>query len=207
LALQDNVATKGILSEESDGFDGFISRVDATGNGAFGAPAPFVYVKFTPTGMEKVAIDDEASFGNMEWDLAFRRYVIRTNSGVGGPSCARAARLPANPSFESVTGPPTDDSLYRTEEYTTGTCELIPDGSGLPDAPSTAMAKFWEYPAGCVKMTDQVFVIELKDGHHVKFQVLAYYDPQVVQDSCDAGDGVGGQYTSAIMRTHWAYLD
>ena len=86
----------GLIANVADG-EGWYSLVDATAGGAFNPnPHSFVYGKFTDTGLVKVDISDEASLDSMDWDIAFRRYVVRINSGNSGPSCVTAARLPGN---------------------------------------------------------------------------------------------------------------
>jgi len=205
LNLNDVASTRGV-SNMADG-DGFISVVDATAGGFMGNEG-YVYVKFTEEGLVTVGTSDEDSFYNMDWDLGFRRYIVRLNSGVSGPSCVSAARLSPGTNYEALTELPDGlDGLYRTEEYfSEGACELIPDGSGLPDAPATALASFWEYP-GCVQMTGNVFVIQLADGHHVKFEVLAYYYEAVQQECQDFGTYSTMPSGSGNMKVRWAYLD
>lgn len=202
----------GLITNEANG-EGWYSLVDATAGG-FGANPPdsFVYGKFTATGLEKVAISDEQSLASMDWDIAFRRYVIRINSGNSGPSCVTAARLPEDqPVFDSVTTVP-EGLTYHADEYFTADpdCALIPDGTGMPDSPATALGGYWEYP-GCVAMTLHVFVIELASGQHVKLVVTEYYwdaaaaDPGAGQDECDT-TGTTAPTGSANIHFRWAFL-
>src|SRR5688572_15324551 len=118
---------------------GFASEIDATG-GAGGGIEPkesFVYARFTASGLERVDLGDEAAFNSTGWDIAFRRYVIRLNSGVSGPSCVDGARTAANTDYDTLTAEPAGLE-YRTEAYYTSSCSLVPDGSGL-GAPGTAL--------------------------------------------------------------------
>src|SRR5262245_16087908 len=82
--LQKDI-TKGLITDMADG-TGWISAVDATAGGAF-APTPesYTYAKFTDQGLTKVMISDEMALDSVDWDIAFRRYVIRINSGNSGP--------------------------------------------------------------------------------------------------------------------------
>jgi hypothetical protein len=49
-------------------------------------------------------------------------------------------------------------------------------------------------------MTDNVYVLELASGRHVKLQVLSYYSPDV-QTACNHT----GMVTD--FRVRWAFLD
>jgi hypothetical protein len=196
--------TPGKVGNMADG-SGWISTVDATAGGAFASdPTSYTYAKFGADGLTKVALGDEAALDSMDWDIAFRRYVVRINSGNSGPSCVQAAHLPGKPKFEDVT---TVDAgaLFRSDEYFTQSCDLIPDGSGLMGSPATALSSYWTYP-GCVQMTDNVFIVALADGQNLKLQVSDYYTP-AVQDQCDTKGSVPMSNTgSANFIVRWAFL-
>jgi hypothetical protein len=203
----------GLISTVADG-EGWYSLADATAGGAFNPnPHAYVYAKFNDTGLDKVAISDEQSLDSMDWDIAFRRYVIRINSGNSGPSCVTAARLPGTPppDYDNVTTLP-DNLTYHADEYFTASpdCSLIPDGTGLPDSPATALGSYWSYP-GCVAMTGNVFVLELANGRHLKLTVTEYYwdaqaaEPGAGQAACD-DSGTAPTTGSANIHFRWAYL-
>jgi hypothetical protein len=193
----------GLITSQADGA-GWISNIDAVAGGAFNITDSYTYGKFTPEGLVKVDISDEASLTSMDWDIAFRRYVIRINSADSGPSCVEAARVPMA-TFADLTSVP-DTLTYHPDDYFTDSCDFIPDGSGLESSPATALAAYYEYP-GCVKMSDFVFVIVLADGHHVKFAVDSYYYPEI-QETCDTTGMVPMADTgSANFVVRWAFLD
>ncbi|APR78444.1 Hypothetical protein A7982_03791 [Minicystis rosea] len=194
----------GLITNTADGA-GFISNVDATAGGAFvSKPDSYTYGKFTAQGLEKVSISDEASLDSMDWDIAFRRYIVRVNSADSGPSCVQAGRMPGTPKYEEVTSVPEGHS-YHPDDTFTDSCELIPDGSGLDDSPATALSGYWTYP-GCVQMTHRVFIIALADGRHVKFTVDDYYSP-AVQQQCDETGAIPMSNTgSANFVVRWAFL-
>lgn len=196
--------TPGKIESAADG-SGWKSNIDATAGGPF-APKPdsYTYGKFTDTGLQKVEISDEQSLDSMAWDIAFRRYVVRINSGDSGPSCVQGARVPGNAKYEDVTTIP-DNLGYHKDDIFTDSCDIIPDGSGLPDSPATALSSYWTYP-GCVKMTDHVFIVALADGRHVKLVIDSYYSP-AVQDQCDATDTIPMSNTgSANFIMRWAFI-
>lgn len=183
---------------------GWKSEIDAAAGG-MSPRESYVYARFTATGLEKVAIGDEAALESMGWDIAFRRFIVRLNSGVSGPSCVDGARTAANTDFDALTAEPAELE-YRTEAYYTESCELVPDGSGL-GSPGTALQSFWRYP-GCVQMTGNVFVVRLADGRKVKLVVSHYYEPSV-QEYCDANDMIspGDSGAAAKVGVRWAFLD
>lgn len=196
-------AAPGLITEEADGA-GFRVHVDATAGG-FGVQNPhsYVYGRFTETGLEKVEISDDDSIGSMDWDIAFRRSTIRINSGNSGPSCVAATRMQDGTKYEDVNAAP-ENLPYRTDEYFSEACEMIPDGSGLPGSPAVAV-HFWTYN-GCVKMNGNVFVVRLADGRHVKLIVDSYYEP-AVQEQCDTTDTIPMMGTgSGNVRFRWAFL-
>lgn len=200
LSLKTVVSDGGVTEEGAT--PGATTYIDARGGGLM-VNQSFTYAKFTRGGLVKVELTDEEAFESMEWDIALPRYLIRLNSGVSGPSCVQGARTVANTTFESVTSVP-ENLNWRSEDYFTSSCDLIPDGSGLTSAASV-LASFWSYRS-CLQMTDNVYVVHLRDGHHVKVQVLGYYDP-APQQVCNMTGSVPNPSGSGNMRIRWAYLD
>ncbi len=202
--LQSDVTT-GAISSDADGA-GFRSKVDATAGGAFvPKPESYTYGRFTATGLEKVEISDEKALESMDWDIAFRRYVVRINSKYSGPSCVQAARVPGK-TYDEVTAVP-EKLTYHVDDYFTDSpdCSLIPDGSGLPGSPANALSSYWTY-GNCVKMSHNVFVVALADGRHLKLEVESYYTA-AVQDQCDTKDSIPQDNTgSANFVVRWAFL-
>lgn len=212
LAMTDDPNPREL--EDTDLGDFHEVRVDATAGG-FNAPAPdgYIYGKFTDDGFVKVDVLDDASFDSMDWDVAFRRFVIRLNSGVGGPSCVTAANLGDNTAFAAVDSVP-DGAEFNAESYWGDGCSFQADGSGLPTAPGTVLQNYWSYsPDGCLQMTGNVYVLQLADGRFVKMNVAAYYeatgageDPLDAQLACDTDGAATQPNTSAIIRFRWAFL-
>ncbi len=202
LFTDPNAAT---IENTADG-NGFTTHVDATAGG-FSPSMSYVYARFTEDGLTLVDIGDEAAFDSMDWDIAFRRFIIRLNSGPSGPSCVSAARTAPSTDYDGLTAPP-DGLEYHTEEYYSAApvCTLVPDSYGLM-SPATVLANFWEYP-GCVAMTGNVYVLQLATGRHVKLTVTDYYDP-TVQDMCDTTGSVdmSAPTGSGNIRLRWAFLD
>ncbi|HJL18813.1 MAG TPA: HmuY family protein [Sandaracinaceae bacterium LLY-WYZ-13_1] len=200
LMLLDTVAS-GAITDETEG-DAFQHHVDATAGGR--APTEsFVYARFEDDGLQKVEVDDEAAFESTEWHIAFRRFVVRVNGGVSGPSRVTVARTAPGTDFEALDAVP-EGLMFRQEAYFTETCEYVSDGSGI-GSPATALSSFWSY-AGCVSMTGNVYVLALPSGRHVKLEVLSYYNPDV-QDTCDESNTISSPSGSGNVRIQWAFLD
>lgn len=218
LALRQTPAPEGKIADESDVNEApegvFFTHIDATGGGVTPSQS-YVYARFTETGLEQVDISDDEALASTEWDLAFRRFVIRLNSGYSGPSCVTAVRASrgddeAPIGFDGVTEAPADgyeSESYFVEDPLSGECEFLADLSGLPSSPGTLMSSYWIYSeAGCVSMTNDVFVLALRDGRHVKVEVLSYYTPDN-QEACDSGEALGTPSGSGNIRLKWSYLD
>ena len=100
---------------------------------------------------------------------------------------------------------------WRTEEYFTSTtgadggtqCEFVADPSGI-GGPNVALASYWSYQM-CVQMTGNVYVIHLRDGRYVKFQILSYYEP-APQQTCNETGNVPSPSGAANFRLKWAFI-
>lgn len=201
LDLFDNISP-ALITEEGTTSGEFQTWIDAQGGGR--APTQsFVYARFTATGLEKVEVSDEDSFDSTGWDISFRRFVIRVNSGMGGPSCVAVARTAPATEFESLTSVP-EGVTFNTEQYFTDSCEIIPDGSGL-GSPNTLLAAYWTYP-GCVSMTGNVYIIRTAEGRHVKLEVIGFY-PLDIQAMCEETMTLPMPSNAANVRIRWAFLD
>jgi len=199
------VPAPGLITNEADG-DGWASQIDATAGG-FGADPPhsFVYGRFTDAGLEKVEIGDEAALESMGWDIAFRRYLVRINSGNSGPSCVTGTPIPGAVAYDDVTAVPENLPEMRKDEYFTPTCNvMIEDGNGL-GSPATALWPYWGYET-CVRMTDAVFIVQTQSGRRLKLTVTDYYTPEV-QEQCDTTDMIPMSGSGAAnFRVRWAFL-
>ncbi|MGC6508836.1 MAG: HmuY family protein [Myxococcota bacterium] len=199
LGLQDSVSD-GNVSTTNDGGD-FLTYVDATAGGyQNSASNPWVYVKFTHQGAEKVEISDEDALQSANWDMSLKRFLIRLNGGSSGPSCVGSAVF-FEQSYETLTEAPQGVS-YVLDNYYTTDCSIINDSSGLPNSPQTAMSPWWEYP-GCVATTGHPFIIQLANGELIKLVVEAYYAEN--QDECNSTGAMGSGSANFTMR--WQYLD
>ncbi|MET0403026.1 MAG: HmuY family protein [Cystobacter sp.] len=200
-----NVPSTGEIVEEGTTSGQFHTYVDARAGGS-NPRESYTYARFSPQGLSRVDVDDVAALSSADWDIAFRRFVIRVNSGVSGPSCTTVARLPEGTSFDSVKAVDAAWEFlaenYFTDEDPEETCQVV-SASPLGD-PDTRLSTFWKYEA-CVAMTGNVFVARLADGKHVKLQVTSYYAPDQ-QQTCDSSGKIPMPSDAARIRVRWAYL-
>jgi hypothetical protein len=197
--FKTNVAP-GLITDAPDG-NGFWSTIDATAGG-FMYTDSYVYAKFTDKGLVKVDLMDEESITSTDWDIAFRRFVIRINSGNSGPSCVTAAKMKPGVTYDSLTSVPADAN-FVADEYFTASCELIPEASGL-GSPATALHGFWTY-VNCVQMSGNIYVVQKADGTAVKLTITDFYEP-TLQEQCNTTGAVPMGTPGAMIRMRWALL-
>lgn len=198
LGLVNGTVSAGAIANTADG-DDWVSNVDATAGGIVDAPNnPWIYLRFTDDGLEKVDIDDLQALESSDWHIAAKRFGIRLNSGSSGPSCVTVATLDGD--YADVDAAP-DDATYQPEAFYDGSCSIVDDGSGAGGA-NYALTPWWFYP-GCVGVTYTPFAIELDDGRHVKFMVESYYESG--QAGCNMGGMMGMGSANFVWR--WSFLD
>ncbi len=204
LSLQTEVSG-GDVTTVTDG-DDFVTVVDAQAGGVNNASDnPWVYVRFDASGASRVDIDDETSLESADWHLAARRYLVRLNSGDGGPSCVGADAVTGF-DYADIGSAPTDAS-YEEEDFYDDDCEIIPDSSGLGDAsPKFALDGWWEFKKGsgmgCVGTTMKPFVVQLETGEVIKLVIETYYGEG--QEDCNSNGTTGSD--SAMLTLRWRIL-
>ena len=200
LGLVGGVVSEGAVRSTAEG-SGWISTVDATAGGIVDAPSnPWVYLRFTDDGLEKVDLDDFEALESQDWHIAAKRFGIRLNSGVSGPGCVTAATAPDD-DYDTLDALP-EDATLRSESFYDDSCGFIDDGWGAGGA-NFALTPWWFYP-GCVGVSYVPFVIELgEDGRRLKFMVESYYESG--QAECNESGVMGTG--SANFTWRWAFID
>jgi hypothetical protein len=202
LQLSDD-KTGGDIKEEGTTAGEFLSHIDATAGG-FNGTLGYTYARFTDDGLVAVDLSDEEALESLDWDIAFRRYIARLNSGVSGPSCVEGGRTAPNTTFEGLTAVP-GNLTFRAEQYfTAGGCEYVPETSGI-GSPLTVLSSYWNYE-GCVTMSGNIYVVKLRDGRNVKLQFQSYYTPSV-QVACDDTGSAPSPNGAGNIRVRWAFID
>ncbi|MEM9488245.1 MAG: HmuY family protein [Myxococcota bacterium] len=163
---------------------------------------PYLYLRFTEDGLVKVPIDDETALESQEWHVAARRYIVRLNSGVSGPSCVQSSMQAAGTYAELNAVP--GDAVFMEEAYYDDACAMIEDDSGLSGNPNVLFDPWWEYQPDlfCLSTTLIPWLIELEDGRVVKLVMEGYYGEN--QEGCNTG--AGGQMMSGVLTWRWQFL-
>ena len=101
-----------------------------------------------------------AAPGPTEWDLAFRRFRIVSNGGVGFPGQAGALDLGEAP-FDSLAAVP-------GEGYVT---------SSARDSTNAALERWYDYSwtSHVLVPKRRVYAVRTADGRYAKLQILGYY--------------------------------
>ena len=201
LSLHDDLVSDGDVSNDKDG-DDWVSVVDASAGGMYDADKnPWIYLRFTDDGLERVDIDDETALEEMTWHLSARRYILRLNSGTSGPSCVGGAEVKGD--YADVTTSDAEGADYNLEHFYDEECKIIEDNSNLPGSLDVVLGGWWDY-VSCVATTAQAFVIQLDDGRLLKFTVEQYYKGDG-QDECNNEGSTNKE--SGIFTFRWRFLE
>jgi len=163
----------GVVENEPDAArpEVFTTTVDASAGGAAGqATQPFVYLDLEAEGgAGKVEIDDVTSFGSSDWDIALKRFVIRSNSGDSGPADAEVASVQAE---ELTFDDDVPSDRFSDDDWSDADCALVRDGTG---GPRTRFSNWYRVQAGRFEAQPVVHLIRLGGGRYAEIDVLTYY--------------------------------
>jgi hypothetical protein len=169
LALVDEVTSRSVTVLEASG-DEQVLYVDATAGGPDGTE-PWVYISLASG--QAVALSDIDALGSTEWDLALRRFVLRTNSGDSGPGQGGALRV--NLGWSSVDAETLGNRTPPSELWFDAECNLTVDSS-TGDV-ITTFSGWSEYDLMTHLLTpaDAVYLTLGGDGALYKVAILDYY--------------------------------
>jgi hypothetical protein len=147
--------------------------IDATAGGTGqSADNPYIYVDLRSGA--KVAVDDIQASTSQDWDIALKRYSLRSNGGDSGEGM-RSISVVTEASLDLVTEAPA--AGYVVDNFVDDSCTYIPLMIGEP---SSAFGQWYDYDDATHVVTPkaEVYVIERGDGTHTAFRVVDYYgDP------------------------------
>jgi hypothetical protein len=151
--------------------DLFTTIVDASaGGGAGQAEEPFIYLDLeAEDGAVAVAIDDVASFGSVDWDIALKRFVIRSNSGDSGPADKEVATIQAEDLRDEDTVP---SQLFGDDDWTSPDCSFQGDATG---GPRTRFSNWYAVQAGRFEPRPVIHLVRLGGGRYAEIDVVTYY--------------------------------
>jgi hypothetical protein len=171
LSLVDDVstATVSILSEAADER---ILYVDASVGGLNGQDTyPWVYIALA-TGQVAPLTDLEA-LSSKDWDLAFKRSVVRTNSGDSGPGQGGAIRI-ALP-WDDVDASTLGNKTLPIESWFDEECTLELDASQNLITTFSGWSEYDEAHHVLSAAPDVVFITAAADGSLYKVAILDYF--------------------------------
>lgn len=189
LAPVDTVSDGAVtVLSESDGTK--IIYVDASAGGTSGeASNPRVYVNLERA--ERVDVSDKAAAESTDWDLAFKRPLIFTNGGDGGPGDGGA--LLAEKDFDAVTSDDVSSSSIPAESFVDEQCTPKVDGRGTV---KTSFDGWYDYdPAshGVSPRKGVTWLVKGGTGKTYKVRIDAY------NATPEGGSGeVTGRYIIAV---------
>lgn len=205
--VETSISQLDLLTDPNTGTittEGNLTVIDATAGGRRPTES-YLYARFTSEGLVKVALNDEEALASTEWDIAFRRSVIRLNSGVSGPSCVEATEAPEGSTYEGLSRVAASTQFRRESYFTPVNCYFASDGQGI-NGPGTVLAGFWRFANNCLQMTGETFLVRLRDDRVVKLQVVGYYNVDA-QRTCDEGGEVPmTDNGAATVRLRWSFV-
>ena len=143
--------------------------VDATAGGVNGGKTnPWIYVKLATA--TRADLTDRQAFTSTDWDLAFKRSSIHTNSGDAGPG-GGGARL-STKTFDTVTL--ADAINVKPEAWFDADCNLATD---LIGGIKTAFDGWYDYDAATMHVSPHpgTVIVRAANGDLYKLAVLDYY--------------------------------
>ena len=173
------------ITPSPDG-NGYTAEIDASAGGAEQA-ASNAYVYLDLVAGKKVGSGDIEAQKARTWDIAFKRWQIKINSGDSGPGGVVSAPV-GGVELSQVTQAPVGG--YVEDDYFDAGCQLSLDGNnGL----RTALSDWYEYNFITHQLAPkkQVYVLKRRDGQgSIKLQLTGYYKGS----------------TAGIFTVRWAFL-
>lgn len=173
------VSTGTVVNTPDEELPGvFTTVVDASaGGGAEQANNPFVYLDLDgEEGAVKVEIDDVTAFTSTDWDIALKRFVVRSNSGDSGPADQEVATAAGE---EIGTGTDVPSESFADDDWTGDGCTLVQDSTG---GPRTRFSNWYQVEAGRFEPRAVTHFIRLGDGRYAEVDVTTYYGDEANPD-------------------------
>lgn len=130
---------------------------------------PRVYVTLTG---ERVDVTDKTAPSSSDWDVAFKRQVIFTNSGDAGPG--RGGGYLVTKDFDAVTAADIDESKAKAETFFDADCNAIKDEI---EDPVTSFTGWYDYDQSTMKASAKkgvTFIVKSAAGEIHKVAIVSY---------------------------------
>jgi hypothetical protein len=160
--------------------------VDASAGGINGQDQnPWVYVSLAAG--QAVRLTDIEALVSRNWDLAFKRFIVRTNSGDSGPGHGGAIRV--NLPWDSVDVSTLGQQMLPRESWFDADCNLKVDENMELITTFTGWSQYDEVKH-VLAPADVVFITAGADGALYKVAILDYYStPTGAQGSLQTQSG------------------
>ncbi len=170
LSLVDEVSTAAVKTLSETG-DERVLYVDASVDGIDGQDThPWIYVSLS-TG-QAVAVTDLEAFDSSAWDLAFKRSVVRTNSGDGGPGTGGAIRIAL--AWDKVDAATLGNKTLPIEAWFDAECTIMKDSTNNLVTTFSDWSQYDE-ATHVLAPADVVYITAGADGSLYKLAILDYY--------------------------------
>ncbi len=163
--FHDAVSAGSISTTDDSGVK--TTTIDASAGGQMAAKNnPFIYLDLS-TG-QKVDVNDFDAFKNGGWDLAFKRYIVRTNSADSGPGDVSMAKM-SETTFDAVTSAPTDANAWQQDVSYDDSCQPLTDPIGtlktainyLNEDNATGSESWYDYSAGLTPHPGDIYLVDV----------------------------------------------
>lgn len=137
------------------------------------------WIYFSLSQGKEVDVKEEDHYESTEWDLAFNRYNVRTNSGKSGKGQGGAARTDYT-EFSQCKEVPEDAQFVTDDTYT-----ITAPGTGFP--PPTMESTANELLSNAIRFAgppptytpeENVYIVRAADGAMYRFKALSFYDKE-----------------------------
>jgi HmuY protein len=145
--------------------------VDATAGGQNGVTThPWTFIALGDA--TKAALNDLTSLESLAWDLAFKRVLIYTNGGEGGPGSGASVFLDKD--FANVTSADLTGADFVNENFFDDDCNPIVDITG---AASTSFSAWYNYDEDTHVVTPATgtWLVRGATGKFFKLRFKSYY--------------------------------
>jgi len=171
LSLVEQVSTGSVAVLSQTGSE-LVVYVDATAGGIDGQDQnPWVYISLASG--QAIPLDDLQALTSLDWDLALKRFVIRTNSGDSGPGQGGAIKVMLG--WDEVDASTLGTRQVAVEDWFDDDCNLTVDAA-TGDL-ITTFSGWSEYNEAThvLAPADAVFLTQAADGSLYKVAILEYY--------------------------------
>ena len=141
-----------------------------------GDPKDWVYFSFA-TGAEVSGVTEENRATRTDWDIAFNRFYMRTNSGLSGKGKGGAVETDKT-SFADVTEAPSDGYVTDVEITMNGFANGKVTTSKTSGNVALNKAVRFSGPPPTYTLNDHVFVVRTADGKYVKVIFESFHNAE-----------------------------